>query len=63
MKLFEVPRGSKIRVLGDILTAIGSPEIKEDDILTFYELDGMYSICYKDGGRVYLAGWTEVEVI
>lgn len=34
MKLYEIPRGSKIKW--------------EDEILTFHHLDGMYSLCTID---------------
>jgi len=51
MKLYDVPRNSKIR-------------IDEHWILHFHHVDGMYSYCTdKDDNVVHLAAWTEVEVI
>jgi len=64
MKLYDVPNGSKIRVLGDIKIPPGAPEIVEDEILKFSRLDGMFSTCYKEDGTLcHLAGWAQVEII
>lgn len=50
MKLFDVPKGSRIRV--------GGVE------LTFHHLDGMYSYCtLDDGSVVHVAAWEDVEVL
>ena len=50
MKLYEVPPNSKIKI--------------GDNILDFKHIDGMYSLCYTQGGEpVHLACWTEVEII
>ena len=55
MKLYEAPRGSKIRVLGDI---------DEGNVLYFDHLDGMYSYCIdSEGNIVHLSASAEVEVI
>jgi len=48
MKLHEVPRGTPIIVNGEELF--------------FDHLDGMYSVCLKDGKIVHLAAWTEVKI-
>ena len=56
MKLYDVPRNSKIRIWNEDQTAY------ED--LDFHHVDGMYSLCFnKDGHPVHIAAWTEVEVI
>ena len=50
MKLYDVPRNSKIKI--------------GDDILDFKHVDGMYSLCYTEGGEpVHPVCWTEGEVI
>jgi hypothetical protein len=54
MKLYNVPRNSKIRVKFD----------DHEEILDFSHVDGMYSLCFDKAGRpVHIAAWTEVEVI
>jgi hypothetical protein len=50
MKLYDVPRNTRIRI--------------EDLELMFHHIDGMYSLCQTDDGEtVHLAAWTEVEVV
>jgi hypothetical protein len=50
MKLFEVPKNTRI-VLSD-----GTE-------LNFDHIDGMYSYCTDDDGKVvHLAAWTDVEI-
>lgn len=57
MKLYDVPRNSRIKV-------IGAPQITEGEELNFRSIDGMYSYCTRDDGEVvHLAAWTEVEII
>lgn len=64
MKLYDVPNGTKIRVLGEVSIPPDAPEINKGDELFFYKIDGMYSHCVNsDGIRVYIAAWTEVEII
>jgi hypothetical protein len=62
MKLYEVPDKTRVRVLDDIQTPVGSPEIKKGDILFFHHIDGMYSYCERDGEVVHLTAWAEVEI-
>lgn len=54
MKLYEVDRGSSIKLddgEGNVLC------------LKFHRLDGMYSYCTDDEGNViHLAAWADVEV-
>lgn len=50
MKLYDVPRNSKIK-------------LEDGTILDFRHIDGMYSLCYYEGNPCHLAAWTEVEVI
>ena len=50
MKLYDVPRNTRIKV--------------EDLELMFHHIDGMYSFCQTDDGEtVHLAAWTEVEIV
>jgi len=50
MKLYDVPRNSKIKI--------------GDNILDFKSIDGMYSLCYtEDGEPIHPVCWTEVELV
>ena len=50
MKLYNVPRNTRIKV--------------DDQELMFHKIDGMYSICTDEKGFIYhLAAWTEAEVL
>lgn len=56
MKLYEVPKQSKIKL------------IDSDDIFyfdhIFVHIDGMYSFCLdKNKQIVHLAAWSEVEIV
>ena len=63
-ELYNVPRNSRIRVVGNIKTPPASPDIKEGDILDFKHIDGMYSLCYDENKHpVHLVAWAIVEVI
>lgn len=64
MKLFDVPKNTKIKVLGDVEIPPAAPEIHEEQILNFHHIDGMYSYCTDDKGKVYhLVAWAEVEIV
>lgn len=65
MELYNVPRNSKIRIVG---TPENPPpahrQFKEGEILNFHHIDGMYSYCTdKDGHVVHLTAWQEVEIV
>ena len=50
MKLYEVPKYSRIRVGGNALD--------------FHHIDGMYSFCTDSNGKVHhIAAWADVEVL
>lgn len=52
MKLYEVPRNSRIKVIDD------------GEEYNFRSIDGMYSYCTNDNGDVvHIAAWTEVDII
>ncbi len=65
MKLYNVPRGSKIRVVSkEVTIPVASQPAATGDVLDFEQMDGMYSYCRdKDGNVVHLAAWTEVEIV
>lgn len=53
MKLYEVPRDTRICVIGDQCFE-----------LLFHHIDGMYSYCTDNQGNVvHLAACTEVEIV
>jgi hypothetical protein len=57
LKLYEIPRYSKIRVIG----LDGEPT---EDVFQFDHVDGMYSLCFDEKDHpVHLAAWTDVEVV
>ena len=69
MKLYDVPRNHRIKVISgeagrEVQVPPGAPQIKENEELNFRSIDGMYSYCTRDNGEVvHLAAWTEVEFI
>jgi len=64
MKLCDVPKNSRVRVIGDVKTPPSSNEIGEQEELNFSSIDGMYSYCTRDNGEVVqLVAWVDVEVI
>lgn len=64
MKLYNVKRNSRVRLLEDADIPPGAPSVKKGDEIQFGHTDGMYSFCTKDDGTViHIAAWTEVEVV
>ena len=64
MKLYDVPKGSKIRLKADCEHPPAHRAFESGEVLTFKHIDGMYSLCIdKDGEYVHLVAWAEVEVI
>lgn len=64
MKLWDVPCNSKIRVIDNIKIPPAASEISKDEILQFFHIDGMYSLCKNSNGDwVHLVAWAEVEII
>ena len=64
MKLYDVPRNSRIKIIGDKKVPPGAPELIEGQELNFRNIDGMYSYCTTDDGDVvHLVAWAEVELI
>lgn len=64
MKLYEVPRNTKIKVIKSEGVPPGGINISDGEIIDFKHLDGMYSYCKNDRGEiVHLPAWTEVEQV
>lgn len=59
MKLYEIPRDSKIR-----LTIVGEEGEPREQVCTFKHVDGMYSLIITEGGNpVHLGAFTELKEI
>ena len=63
MEAHNVKYGTKVIVTdNEVKTPPSSTPISKGDEITIYKLDGKY--CNgkdKDGNRIYIAGWAEVE--
>ena len=63
MKLYNLKRGDKYRIVGETQVP---PEALEDtnQVYTLGNIDGMYSNSVGEDGQVYyFAAWTEVEAV
>lgn len=64
MKLYKVPRNTRIRLIEDTKAPPDIGGYAEGTELNFHHIDGMYSYCKDDEGNVYHpAAWTEVEIV
>jgi len=64
MRLYEVPRNSRIRVNSNKDHPPAHRNFAAGEELTFSHIDGMYSLCYdKDGHPVHLSAMADVEVL
>jgi hypothetical protein len=63
MKAYDVKYGTKVIVTDEnVKTPPSSIPVKKGYEITIYKLDGMYcNGIDKDGNRIYIAAWTEVE--
>jgi len=63
MEAHNVTYGTKVIVTDEnVETPISSIPVKKGDEITIYKLDGKYcNGINKDGDKIYIAGWTEVE--
>ena len=63
MEAYKVKYGTKVIVIDEnVKTPPSSISINKGDEITIHRLDGMYCDGIdKDGNRIYIAGWTEVE--
>jgi antirestriction protein len=63
MKLYDVPRNSKIRVLQEQQGPPGVEGFIEGETLIFHHIDGMYSVCTDETGDIYhISASEEVEI-
>ena len=64
MRLYEVPRNTRVRLLGELTNPPDAPEPHAGEVVNFRHIDGMYSFCTTDDGTVcHPAAWTEVEIV
>ena len=64
MKLYNVPRHTKIRLISTESGPPASIDPQVGEEYMFHHCDGMYSLCYdSEKNRVHLPGWSEVEII
>ena len=64
MKLYEVSRQTKIRVVGGATIPPCAPKVGRGEVLDFYHIDGAYSYCKNSKGEVvHLSATTEVEIV
>lgn len=64
MKLYDVPRNTNIRLVGDVSTPPGSMFLVDSTVLQFKHIDGMYSYCVDSQGNiVHPAAYSEVEIV
>lgn len=63
MEAHNVKYGTKVIVTDEnVKIPTSSIPVNKGDEITIYRLDGMYcNGINKDGNRIYIAGWTEVE--
>jgi hypothetical protein len=65
MEAYKVKYGTKVRVVDEnVHIPVASAAVNSDDVITILNLDGMYCNARdKDGNRIYIAAWTNVEEI
>lgn len=64
MKLYDVPRNTVVRLVGDETPPPGGLPAKPGQLIDFHHIDGMYSFCHDHNGNVvHIKAWTEVEPI
>ena len=63
MEAYNVKYGTKVKIIDDEVKVPPSAiPVNKGDKITIHRLDGMYcNGIDKDGNRIYIAGWTEVE--
>jgi len=65
MEAYEVKRGTKVIITDDrVIVPLDAPPLNKGDEITIYRLDGVYcNGINKDGERIYISAFTEVEPI
>jgi hypothetical protein len=68
MRLYEVAEKSWVKIVPDpkVITQVppDAPPLSDGEVIFFYHIDGMYSLCRKqDGTLCHLVAWQEVEKV
>lgn len=64
MKLYDVPRHTRIRVTNKESPPPEGLSVENGQELMFNHIDGMYSYCVDDHCNVvHLPAWTEVDIV
>lgn len=64
MKLYEVPRNTRVRVIEAPAPPPDSLSVDVGQEVMFHHIDGMYSYCVDDHCNVvHLKAWTEVDIV
>lgn len=64
MKLYELNSRCKVRVLNNEEGPPAHKAFQQNEILTYYHTDGMYSYCRDINGHVvHLPAFAEVEIV
>lgn len=71
MKLHDVPRNSYVRISDEeVRVPPAAPDVKNEELIFFDHIDGMYSLCIKVdpetlsfGEVCHIAAWTEVSIV
>lgn len=64
MKLYDVPRNSKVRVVGDSSAPPAARVAFDGEVINFKHIDGAYSYCTDSKGTpIHLPAWQEVEIV
>ena len=64
MKLHELPRGSYFKIIGDLQIPPSAPEPDLEETYRLGNIDGMYSYCTDNQGKIYhFVAWTEIKEV
>lgn len=65
MEVYEVNYNTKVKIIDEnVKIPPGAKIVKKDDIVTIFKLDGMYCNGIDETGeRIYIGGWTKVEIV
>jgi len=64
VKLYNVPRNSKVRLAEDEQGPVGRRDMKKGEVFSFSHIDGAYSYCHDENGNlVHLSASALVDVV
>jgi hypothetical protein len=64
MKLYDLQRGDRFKLIEDARIPPAAPEGRMGVVYDFSHVDGMYApVTDPEGNRHYFAAWTEVEAV